>query len=310
LKATREQADFGLEALRSRPAEVFFLNLLTIDRIQHFLWRHCDPDDPTYPGPNPLSNAIVRSYQLVDEIIGRYLDAVSAGDILVVLSDHGHGRRPTRMLYLDELLRRERLFNSGAGRALVQTFVLDKAKRAVLTLAYRAGLEDAAYRLARRLPGRKALKSSSYSIGKRSVARTSRAFGRNSTGGVEISDQLTPRERRAAIDHVSRVLEQLIDPMSGERVCVWVKERSDVVLGKHADRFPDLLFQLREGIGIDYGVFGPLFGPDMMHRRISGGHRDKGVFASNVTGFRPPESLYEVYDVLRALAVPSAEDVR
>jgi len=302
LRTTREQADFAYDALRSTGADVFFLNLLTIDRIQHFLWRYCDPDDPTYPGRSDLADGIDRAYRLVDEIVGRYAGELDDDDILVLLSDHGHGRRCTTMIHLDELLRREGLLDTGGFRDSVRTFLLEKAKCCALSVAYSLRQEHELYRFGRRVPGRKALKTSSYSIGSRSVAYTSRAFGRNSASGVHVSEQLGLDTRSAVIDHIRTVLLNLADPLTGELVCLWAKRREEVVAGRHADRFPDVLFQLREGVGIDFGVFGPRFSQDRMHRRISGGHRVNGVFAATTNSFEPPASVADVYDVLVRLA--------
>ena len=187
LTTTRSQLDFGLHMFdRVRP-DFLFLNILTVDRMQHFAWRYCDPGDPTYPGPNSHANAVLRIYQEVDRALPEYL----ACGRLVLLSDHGHGRRATRVLYVDELLRRHGLLAEAAtGRRRFANILLERAKRAVLTASYRYALEEHAYRLARRLPNRKALKQSSFSSDAgRSRARLSRAFGRNPHSGTDVPDR-------------------------------------------------------------------------------------------------------------------------
>ena len=62
LSDTREQAEFGRALLDLVQPDLFFMNLLTVDRMKHFLWRFADPGDPTYPGPNPQAGAIDRIY--------------------------------------------------------------------------------------------------------------------------------------------------------------------------------------------------------------------------------------------------------
>ncbi len=290
LAMTREQSDFGLRMLELTRPDLFFLNLLTIDRLQHFVWRFADPEDPTYPGPNPHGQALAESYRMIDRIAAEYGER---GRVLVI-SDHGHGRRPTRMVFIDEALRRAGLLSEArkGPKVLSRSYWLERAKRRGLELSYRWSLEEPAYRLGRRLPGRKAIKESSFSSdADASPARLSRTFGRNRHSGVELGHD-TPEARRAALD----VLAALRDPKTGEGVVDWAVGREEVVRGERADRYPEILFRLREGYGVDYGIYGDLFGPDANHRRVSGGHREHGVLAASFAASSPPEGIDGIHD--------------
>jgi hypothetical protein len=280
LVATKEQADFGLKVLEQTKADLFFINLLTVDRMQHFAWRFIDPEDPTYPGPNPHSEAVLRSYRQIDEIAAEYQ---TRGDV-VIISDHGHGRRCTRMLYVDELLRRAGLVHEPATRfrRLSKPYLMERAKRLALRAAYESAQEERAFRLGRKLPNRKAIKYSSFSKDTtRSKAQLSRLFGRNQHSGIDLYED-TPEMRTRVIELMS----QLVDPATGEPVAEWVKEREDVIEGERVDRYPAVLFKLRGDYGVDFGMYGGLFGPDVNHRRISGGHKPDGVIASS---WEPPD---------------------
>jgi predicted AlkP superfamily phosphohydrolase/phosphomutase len=302
LRTTSEQAEFGLSLLERTQPDLFFMNILTIDRIQHFLWRYCDVGDPTYPGDSQLADGIARAYRLADDVVADFV--ARAGDSqVIVISDHGHGRRPSTMLYVDELLRRNGLFLTGGFRKSLRTLAVEKAKRAALTSAYHLRREHEAYRLARRLPGRKALKHAAYARGAGSVAAVSRAFGRNSAGGVEIDESIAPDERRALTARICALLLETRTP-DGRRACEWALPRHQVFAGPSASVYPDVLFQLREDVGVDFGVFGPVFGFDPLHRRISGGHRRDGVFAARSNEFPfVPAGLDQIHDfVLESLA--------
>lgn len=295
LKATREQADFGMRLLQQSQPDLFFLNILTVDRMQHFAWRFADTKDPTYPGPTSNATAIIRTYQLIDAIVARY---AQEGPVIVI-SDHGHGRRCTRMIFVDEILRRAGLVAESASRVRLfsSAYLLERAKRRALGLTYRFALEVPAYKLARRLPGRKALKQSTFSSdATSSSARLSRLFGRNQFGGIELRKD-TPEMRT----RVAEILRKVVDPLTGKGVLEWVKDREEVVHGASIDRYPPVLFKFIEGYGVDFGLYGNIFAPDVNHRRISGGHKDLGVLACSFEQESPPESIEGVYDTILGL---------
>jgi hypothetical protein len=288
LADTEDQAAFGRQMVERVQPDLFFMNILTVDRIKHFVWRYIDPGDPTYPGPNPHEHAVDRMYALIDRIVAGFMPY---GDVMI-LSDHGHGRRCTRMVYVDEALRRSGLAEAPPSRVrrLSKAFLLERAKKLTLRAAYELGREEQLYRLARALPNRRALKYSSFSRDdERSVARLSPTFGRNQHSGVEVEPD-TPANRQAVTD----VLESLLDPKTGLPAAAWVRDREDVLSGDRLDRYPAILFKLRDGYGVDFGIYGRLFGPDVNHRRISGGHRPLGVFGSS-RPVDPPTSIEEFY---------------
>lgn len=293
LEGTAQQADFGLGLLDRTQADLFFLNILTIDRMQHFAWRFADHADPTYPGHNEHENAVLRAYRLVDAVAGKYAER---GRVLLC-SDHGHGRRCVRMVYVDEVLRREGLIAESAQLSKRLLSVgLEKSKRAVLGWSYRFALEAPAYKVARRLPNRKALKQSSFSSdAAASPARLSRLFGRNQFGGIDLG--LDSPEART---NAREILVRLRDPQTGAAVVEWARDREAVVSGRALNKYPPLLFKLREGYGVDFGIYGPVFGPDVNHRRISGGHKDLGVLACSFQLPEPPVGIDGIYDAILA----------
>jgi predicted AlkP superfamily phosphohydrolase/phosphomutase len=295
LRATSEQADFGMKLLKESEADLFFLNILTVDRMQHFAWRFADTGDPTYPGPNPHSEAVLRTYRLIDSIVARYAELGR----VIVISDHGHGRRCTRMIFVDEVLRRAGLVTESASgpRLLSKPYLIERAKRIVLGITYRFELEVPAYKLARKIPSRKALKQSTFSSdAQSSAARLSRLFGRNQFGGIELRED-TPQMRA----RVRAVLESIVDPSTGKGVIQWVKDREDVVAGASIVRYPPVLFKFIEGYGVDFGLYGNIFAPDVNHRRISGGHKDLGVLACSFDVESPPASIEGVYETVLGL---------
>jgi hypothetical protein len=101
--------------------------------------------------------------------------------------------------------------------------------------------------------------------------------------------------------HVRAVLEGIVDPSTGAGVLEWVKNREEVVDGACIGRYPPVLFKLIEGYGVDFGLYGSIFAPDVNHRRISGGHKDLGVLACSFEVESPPQSIEGVYDAVLGL---------
>ena len=104
-KETREQMEFGLALLERNHPQFFFQTFLTMDRIQHFLWRYCDKEDPTYPGKNIYERKIEDFYIFIDKVIGKFIDVIDSDTQLVVISDHGHGMRCTHCFNINEYFR-------------------------------------------------------------------------------------------------------------------------------------------------------------------------------------------------------------
>jgi predicted AlkP superfamily phosphohydrolase/phosphomutase len=75
------------------------------DRIQHMFWRHIDAGHPA-ARPSPHRDAIRDLYQRNDALVGEVAARLRAGDLLMVLSDHGFTSF-RRGVNLNEWLRRE-----------------------------------------------------------------------------------------------------------------------------------------------------------------------------------------------------------
>ncbi len=61
------------------------------DRVNHMYWRYLEDDHPAARDATDrqYADAIERQYQRNDAIVGRVLERLEEGDVLIVLSDHG-----------------------------------------------------------------------------------------------------------------------------------------------------------------------------------------------------------------------------
>lgn len=273
--------DYAGSAFAAEPYDLGFVTYLQLDRVQHFLWRFTDPEDVTYPGQNPFAESVASFYTQIDAACSR-LALRTGAEHVVVLSDHGHGRRCERVLNVNEILRRAGIVKTvGGERPWMSTgYWLQKAKNAVLNAAWAHGMEEEAFAVARRLPGKKALKTSSYLHDKvGNLATASAIGGTNPFGGVDVN-----RTNAQALDlDADSIVERVIQTLDGvairgETPFLWIKRRSDLFEGSRADLFPDVLFEMDPRFGVGWDLYGRIEGPNVMHRRISGGHRREGYF--------------------------------
>ena len=85
--------------------DLFFMYWSTLDAIGHFFWNYYDPSDPSYKEDDILGDVIPNMYILFDEIIGWFLDSIDKDTTIIVMSDHGHGGRPSKLVNINEILR-------------------------------------------------------------------------------------------------------------------------------------------------------------------------------------------------------------
>ena len=310
-KVTRDQARFGMELHSVEEWDLFFLCLLTLDRVMHFLWRYTDPDDPTYPGANPYQSSIKDFFVLLDSLVGDFMKSLGPDQALLIVSDHGHARRPTKALYVNELLRRKGLLKTKEGRVpgVSPVVIVEKAKTAFLRVMHRLDLEDWVYRIASLIPKekRRSLKTSSYAVAREtSLAWVSDTGGGTSFGGIEINRALCETEGEdyeALRDRLIHLLSELKDD-SGAEVITWAKRREDVFEGRNVEKYPDVVFELREDFGVDRTLFSGMTGPSTTHKKVSGGHSKYGTFMLYNSTFKPPAKelhISAVFDVIREI---------
>lgn len=282
-KNTLDILDSGMKLLKDHPWDLAFICFLTLDRIEHFFWRYCDENDPTYPGKNIFQNAIISIYKEYDNIVGRAMAALTSSDTLIVLSDHGHGRRCTRCFNLNEFLRRKGFLKTTGSWAFAIRYLTEKAKQSILFIVDKLKLLDITIKVAKRIPNKKSLKKSEYLIDKeKSIAFASDFCSTNPYGGVEINRALTGA-------HYENVRAELISMMEEynqiRKTFNWVKRREEVYRGPKINSFPDILFELQEEFGVGWYLFSALITKNIAHQKISGGHREKAVFLTYPHGW-------------------------
>jgi predicted AlkP superfamily phosphohydrolase/phosphomutase len=283
------QYRYALRQIQSRAWDVVFHTTLTVDRIQHFAWRHYDRNDPTF-SDGALAHLIPSAYRQLDRFVGEARSALAADHTAVVFSDHGHGPRASVGVNLHELFRRNGLYVLPDASALRR--VVETAKTYGMGAASICHLEDPAIWVAKRLPGKAALKSGR--VAGQPIAGSavlSDLGGSNPYGGV----------RTGGSDRVAEQAIGLLESLEfhGEAVIERVGAVEDILGHPAGSVFPDLVFEMKKRFAPTWNLYGPIFAPIITRRRLSGGHTRRGVFASS--DGRQATSSAEVHWALRDL---------
>jgi len=305
---TEQLADVGLKIHRDYNPDLFFITFLTLDRIKHFFWRFTDKNDVYYPGDNPFKDAIRGFYLVFDKIIGKFKNSMSEDTALIIISDHGHRRRCSKCLNLNEILRRGGyIITSGSGVEKVLKKLTEKTK--VFTIAWMSkyGLQDWIYKVAKIVPNRKTLKKSTYLIDKENSSVTlSNLCGTNPYGGIDINASTESEYKKLCREIINKLMG--LNETFKTDVVKWTKQRKQVYRGKYEKRLPDILFELNDEYGVGMDFFTQPITPNHTHKKISGGHKREAVLLTysngvNIKNIERPASIIGIKDyILEILA--------
>ncbi|MGH9366562.1 MAG: alkaline phosphatase family protein [Thermoanaerobaculia bacterium] len=80
-----------LQALLAERSRLLFQYFEFTDRVGHVFWRLRDPEHPAYDAALAAryGDAVEKSYETMDALVGEAVQALSPQDVLIVLSDHG-----------------------------------------------------------------------------------------------------------------------------------------------------------------------------------------------------------------------------
>lgn len=282
-KNTLDVAQLGHKLFSNKDWDLFFIYFLTLDRIKHFLWRYCDETDPTYPGENEFNGTIKEFYKLYDEIIGKFLNYKSKDKSVMIISDHGHQKRCTKVFNINEFFRQNKwLMIPYKEKGVRSKVALEKLKVFVLHAMDKYNCQDIVFKFVRFIPNRKALKKSSYIIDKKqSLCFASEFCSTNPAGGIELNRQAIEKQGLnydSFVEEVIGSLRKIKDPSTEDTIFDWVDKRDSLFTGKYREKFPPVLFNLKEEYGTNWNLFTELISVNVTHKKISGGHRKKGVF--------------------------------
>jgi len=298
IAATTGLQRLGCQLLEDLEWDLFFVWFSTLDCIEHFFWRFCDEDDPSFPGPNPFQHAIKEFYVLIDKKVEVYCKKAPSNTAIMIVSDHGHRRRPTKLVNLNEVLRKEELL---VPSGQLKSRLIEEARTLVVRNAQRLGAERLLFRIGDRIPKAGEIRKSKLSLDfESSIATVADLAGSTPIGGINLNKSAIREaglEDRIVEQRVTDALLSLTDPKTGLKLVKEVSTRRQIYSGAFAEKFPDVIFTLQDDYGVNWSIHDDLIVSDYGHKLVSGGHSPDAVFILSGEKASASKSTAELVDI-------------
>jgi predicted AlkP superfamily phosphohydrolase/phosphomutase len=288
--ATRKRGEAAAWLLKQKGSFDFFMvHFQCLDPLQHRALDYVDPRHPRYASRKPDDIAYVcEYYRLLDEMVGKVVEAADEHTTLIGLSDHGFGP-VLKQVNINRFLQQQGLLRSrlasGASQSLAK-HLLGLARKLDVFQVREWLVEERRNTILHRLVRERLRNSNKGAV----IDWTgTKVFAWSAAGtflglhvnrrGREAQGIVGDEEYEAVRAQVSGLLMQLADPETGARVVERVYRREELYHGPHIDRMPDLVVQPVEGYQLS-----PWFNGDLVFEpvtRIIGDHRMNGIVFFN-----------------------------
>ena len=249
-----------------------------LDSIMHIFWNYCDPDDPTYPGKNKFEKIIFDFHVLYDKLVGEIIEKYKKEYDIMILSDHGHYRRPTNLFNINEFLRQKGYLKAVEKNSIKSSKA--KLKRLAVDIAQRTGMRPLAQTILRMFPKIKDSYVRPDSINfNETVAHCTDLSGLKAYtyGGIIIREENIPsgKTKTEIINEIIKLLENVTITENGIKIFKKKKKREDLYEGEYITKYPDIVFNLIDNYGAGWDVNLPLFTRSLAHKFYPGSHRGR-----------------------------------
>ncbi len=278
--------------------DFFMVVFRSLDAAQHCFWKHIDPLHPEYTkeGNKSYGDVIYNVYKRVDQFIEELLRKIGEEVTLIIVSDHGFGRKHCATSQLNQWLGSKGYLTFKGSKVSSSKRWYQEVQTSILAGAYKKVVGKTPRRLKEWL-----VKLFS---GLRNRVQSRLIFsGIDWEKTTAYSDTLFPyirinlkdreplgiarvEEYDALIAQLKADLKECRDSESGEKIVDKVFHRDEIYWGEHLSKAPDLLIRWREDIAINsIAINGsrkeslkayPLI-PGEDPRIISGDHRLNGI---------------------------------
>ena len=239
--------------LDKHPTDLMMFTFMSIDTVQHHFWQYMDANHFMYDarGAERFRDAVLKVYQRLDGIVGRFLQNLSEDTTVLLVSDHGGGPVSDRVVYLNRFLAQLGLLTyqvrnqSAFGRAKQQVV------RAAYKLLYGTLGPQQKKFLAGLLPGVRERFEGAYTSFANIDWAATKAYCSEilaSPPCIWINKKaekpagiVSEEEYEPLLAEISQKLGELKDPRTGERIISRVYRRDELFHGPFAKEAPDLI---------------------------------------------------------------------
>jgi predicted AlkP superfamily phosphohydrolase/phosphomutase len=256
--------------------DLFFCYSSALDAIQHYFWNCNDSQSQENAYDDSLNDVIREFYILYDTLVGKLLASVKSETTVFILSDHGHGARPPRLVNINEILRLNGFLSSENMGITNNAFYWLRSRGIEIVSKYDLGW--IASKILTMFPQTKKISSPKGAFNsKTSLAHSTDLSGIKAYtyGGVRINhDLVLPDEYE---ETRVKIISLLKDTLQGKYL--WIEKREDLYKGEFIDQYPDIVIQLLEGYGLGNNVNTPIISDAYTSNIVPGSHRgDTPIF--------------------------------
>lgn len=284
------EAQFGIRLLRDVDWDIFFIFFSSLDNIEHIFWLYFDATDPEQPKLNPYQDVIPDFYKFYDRhVIGEFLRNVGSGTTFIVLSDHGHGLRPYKVVNINEFLARTDFLKTKikASSFSDMNYLSEYIKKRLTSLINEKRIAaKLVSKFLHTFPQSLTFYTSSFPIDwnrtKACLSDCSGGLKAYSYAGIRLRGDIKSPLYECTRQSIIELLLQIKDPISSEGIVEWAIRREELYQGSFISAYPDVVFKLRDDWGVGWEMKGALYGRSLSHKLHSGNHRqDTAVFLMN-----------------------------
>lgn len=277
---------WGLHLMQHEPWDVFMLHFLSLDLMQHAMWRFMDKSHPRFR-PSIYEHAIREGYVRVDRAIGRILDHVGDDTTVMVMSDHGFGPLHAIVNLNNFLMERGLLSLKSDPWTQFRAFIFRSglAPGTAFRWMSRLALHNIVARVSKGTRNRMMGRFLSYDAvdWSRTLAYSMGHVGQIylNIAGREPHGIVRREDRDEVLQHVIETLMELRGA-DGRSLVTNIIPRKETYHGSHAEHGPDLHLVLDDYRMISF----PLFATNgktvtEQIRGDSGSHRREGIFIAS-----------------------------
>lgn len=296
MELSQRQFDTFNKYFKKDKYDFAFLGITTPDRMQHFLWRYTDEGDRTHPKNSKLKDTILNMYKLMEKNVKGIMEDYGDEYNIVVLSDHGHGRRCEKTFYINQWL----IDNGFIKDKSKKKRIIEFAKNSMFKILATCHCVETGTKFFKQFKFAHKVKNADYVFSdKKQKVYAPKFDGTNPFGGIMVtrsefnSDEEYENMRQEIIDGLMQVKD------NGKPIMMWAKRREDIYSGEKVENYPDIVYRMFPEYGVDRGLFGKrLFGINAMHEVLSGGHQFIGVIMGNRDDVKDVQSVLNIHNYI------------